>query len=107
MANNKSNGDVQHVDTDLMYDAQKAFVTAYDRFHDCKDDITRIIDNALTNWEGQGRDAFEKDYKTLVAQLQDLEDVLMDLRDGIIEAEQTYIEVDAELSKKIASGKKL
>lgn len=98
-------GSVQHIDTDIMFDAQQAFVTACDSFHDCKDDITNIIDKALDNWEGEGRKAFEKDYKTLVVQLKDLEDVLMDLRQGIITTEERYIEVDAEVSKSIACGK--
>ena len=97
-------GQVNHIDTDLMYDAQEAFVTAYDEFHGCKDDIKVIVDKVLENWEGDGRKAFEKDYKTLSMQLQDLEDVLMDLRDGIIDAEENYIEADAQVSKKIACG---
>lgn len=97
-----SKNTVRHIDTELMYEAVKAFGTAYDEFHNCKDDITNIIDKVLDNWKGEGCDAFKKDYRTLTSQLKDLEDVLMDLREGIITAEESYIETDAEVSKSIA-----
>lgn len=107
MANEKnaSKDTVRHIDTELMYEAVKAFETAYDEFHNCKDDITKIIDKVLDNWAGEGYEAFKKDYQTLTSQLKDLEDVLMDLREGIVTAEESYIEADAEVSKNIACGK--
>ncbi len=93
---------VEHINTDMMCTAQEAFVTACEEYRAHKKDIENIVEKVFDNWKGQGRDAFEKDYRTLKSQLKDLEDVILDLRTGIIEAEEQYINADAEISKAIA-----
>jgi hypothetical protein len=41
----------------------------------------------------------------LYRQLEDLQDVLMDLRKGLIDAQETFIQTDAEVSKSIGSAR--
>ena len=90
---------LQHVNTDAMSAAREAYDTALSAYRSRKDDFKRIIEDLLDHWEGDGQKAFEKDYKLLDRQLEDLQDVLMDLRKGLIDAQESFIKTDAEVSK--------
>ena len=95
---------LQHVDTDAMSSARAAYDNALSAYRGRKDDFKHIIEELLDHWEGDGKKAFEKDYKLLYRQLEDLQDVLMDLRKGLIDAQETFIQTDAEVSKSIGSA---
>lgn len=92
------------VDTDALIACRQAFDNAMKEYKAHKDDIKTAVDDLLEHWEGDGRTAFEKDYRLLTNQLEDLMDVLLDLRKGIVDAETSFIEADAEVSKNIASA---
>lgn len=92
----------QSVNTDAMNEARKAFDDALEEYRSHKDDITGCVDILLEHWEGDGRDAFEKDYILFTRQLEDLQEVLLDLRKGLVEAEEQFIDTDATISKNIA-----
>ncbi len=96
---------LQHVDTDAMSSARTAYDNALSAYRSRKDDFKHIIEELLDHWEGDGKAAFEKDYKLLYRQLEDLQDVLMDLRKGLIDAQETFIQTDAEVSKSIGSAR--
>lgn len=98
----ESKGNLKHLDTDVMYDAVEAFDNAITAYEDRVDDLKKIMDKLLKTWDGEGKDEFEKDYKTFAYQLQDLMDVLLDLRKGIVDAETAYIEADSAVSKELA-----
>jgi len=100
MADNK--GNVKHLNTDIMYEAVKGFDEAINAYEVRVDDLKNIMDKLLGTWEGDGKDEFEKDYNTFKYQLQDLMDVLMDLRKSLVDAETMYIETDASVSKDMA-----
>lgn len=93
---------VQHVNTDEMNVARVAFDDAMREYEKSKDSIKTSVDNLLEHWEGDGRKEFEYDYKLLTRQLEDLMEVLLDLRKGLVKAEESFISADAEVSKQIA-----
>lgn len=95
-------GTVQHLNTEKMYEAVKVFETAIRNYETHIDNVKNTIDSLLDTWEGKGRDEFERDYITFTLQLDDLMDVLMDLRKGLVDIETKFIETDAKLSKDIA-----
>lgn len=95
-------GYVKHLNTDVMYDAVQGFDEAIKVYEDRVSDLKNIMDKLLKTWEGDGKDEFEKDYKTFAYQLQDLMDVLLDLRKGLVDAETAYIETDSAVSKDMA-----
>ena len=92
------------IDTEAVSACRKAFDDAMKEYKEHKNDIKNAVEILLDHWEGDGRKAFEKDYKLLTTQLEDLMDVLLDLRKGIVDAEASFIEADASLSKSIASS---
>ena len=98
----ENTGFLNHLDTDAMYAAVQAYDNAVRVYEKSANDMKRIIERVLGTWEGIGRDEFEKDYRTFAFQLSDLMDVLMDLRKGLVDAETTFIETDAEIGKEIA-----
>lgn len=97
-----SKGNVKHLDTDIMYEAVQGYDEAIRAYEVRVDDLKNIMDRLLGTWEGDGKDEFEKDYNTFKYQLQDLMDVLMDLRKSLVDAETMYIETDASISKDMA-----
>lgn len=97
-----SAGSVRHLNTDAMFDAVKAYETAVDEYKDEVSSMKKIIDKLLGTWEGEGKRAFEMDYELFSRQLEDLMDVLMDLRTSLVDAETAFIETDAAASKEMA-----
>ena len=95
-------GTVKHLDTDMIAEAVKSFDTQMKEYIKIKDSVKNAVDTLLESWDGDGRKAFEKDYLLLTKQLEDLNDVLRDLRKGLVDAEESYITADAETSKSIA-----
>lgn len=93
---------VDHVNTAAMYDAVKAFDTAVVEYEKRVNDMKNSVNALLNTWEGFGKDEFKKDYVMFSSQLTDLMDVLMDLREGLVEAENAFIEADSTLSKEMA-----
>lgn len=93
---------VRHVNTSAMYEAVKAYDKAIQAYEKRVNDLKNSVDKLLKTWEGNGKDEFKKDYILFSSQLADLMDVLMDLREGLVDAENSFIETDATLSKEIA-----
>lgn len=96
---------LQHVDTEAMSNARAAFDNAVNEYRRRKDDFKHIVEELLDHWDGDGKAAFEKDYDLLYHQLEDLQDVLLDLRKGLIDAQESFIQTDAEVSKSIGSAR--
>lgn len=95
---------VTHIDSEAMCSAREKFDTALSAYRSQKDVVKNCVDQLLDHWEGDGQKAFEKDYKLLYRQLEDLQEVLLDLRKGLVDAEEQYITSDAEIAKSIASA---
>lgn len=100
--NTTSSGNVEYLDTNSIYEAVKKFDTAIKNYENHIDNVKGYIDSLLDTWEGKGRDEFERDYLTFTLQLDDLMDVLLDLRKGLVDAEAKFIETDAKVSKDMA-----
>ena len=73
-----------------------------EKYRENKDSLKTLVDNLLEHWEGDGRKEFAYDYNLLSRQLEDLLEVLLDLRKGLVKAEESFISADAEVSKQIA-----
>lgn len=102
MADDSFVGSIKHLDTDAMFEAVKAYETAVDEYEDEVNSMKKIVDKLLKTWEGEGKRAFVKDYEYFSRQLEDLMDVLMDLRTSLVNAETTFLNADADISKKMA-----
>lgn len=102
MANSSGTGGLRHLDTDAMYNAVKNYETAVNEYEAEVNSMKRIVDRLLGTWEGEGKKAFVKDYELFSRQLQDLMDVLLDLRSSLVEAETAFLNADADVSKEMA-----
>ena len=95
-------GSLKHLDTDAMYEAVQKYEEAVRAYEGEVNSMKKIVDKLLDTWEGEGRKAFEKDYILFSRQLEDLMDVLMDLRADLVDAETEFLNADAEASKEMA-----
>lgn len=96
-------GNVKHLDTGSFNDTIQAYETYIARF----EEIVRAVNNTAAtmvgHWEGKGRDAFEKDCRTVQMNLKDISEIMYDLRDALTDAHADYMESDSALSKSFES----
>lgn len=94
-------GNVNKIDTIHFNDtinAYKNHIRQFDSIVASVNNITKkVVDKS--KWKGKGRDAFEKDCKQVQQNLQDITDIMYDLRDALINAHAGYMETDEALSK--------
>lgn len=74
-----------------------------DNLADRMDEVKRSLENkknALMDcWAGLGRNTYEKKFHLLVLQLEDLASNLHEIADGMVKAEEAYIQADTDLAK--------
>ena len=73
------------------------------KFEEIVRKVNSITDTAVKNWKGKGRNAFEKDCKQVQLNLQDISDIMYDLRDALTDAHAEYMKTDNALSKSYES----
>lgn len=95
-------GSLKHLDTDAMYEAVQKYEEAVRAYEGEVSSMKKIVDKLLDTWEGEGKKAFVKDYQLFSRQLDDLMDVLMDLRKDLVDAETKFLDADADVSKSMA-----
>lgn len=77
--------------------AKKLAEKLEDAMHECDSAI-----NVLYNdWTGIARNEFEKKYKIFEHQVTDIKNSLWDLYEDIVAAEESYIQGDTDLAKKL------
>ena len=64
---------------------------------------SEICETLVQNWKGEGRNAFEKDYRQVQINLKDIAGIMYDLRDALIDAHAEYIKTDDALAKNFDS----
>lgn len=95
-------GSLKHLNTDAMYEAVQKYEEAVQSYEGEVNSMKKIVDKLLDTWEGEGKKAFEKDYILFSRQLEDLMEVLMDLRINLVDAETEFLDADAMASKAMA-----
>ena len=68
--------------------------------------VNKITTEVKDNWVGKGRNEFESQYKILIGKIDDLDDTLQDIYDGLVEAEAAYEDADDEIRQKYVMSMK-
>lgn len=66
---------------------------------DLRSDLDNLKNELMFTWAGKGRDTFEKKYRLLSQQFQDLKDDLYDVSESLLKIEEQYIQADTDLAK--------
>lgn len=70
-----------------------------EKMRNVKSDLDKKKSNLMDSWVGEGRDAFEKKYRLLSQQFDDLKEDLMGMYEEILEIEGEYIQQDMNNAK--------
>ena len=104
---NKSNegigGRVSHLSTINFNDTIQAYAGYIKDFERIVNGINRTTDTVMANWKGEGRKAFERDCTQVQRNLEDISDIMYNLRDALINAHAEYMKTDLSLSKSFES----
>ena len=92
-------GNVQHLDTSKFDSTISAFNKGIEEYNNIKLTVEKITNALFSNWQGEGKTQFEKDYTTLYRQLTDIADIMYELYDALIDADAAYIKADEEAAK--------
>lgn len=92
-------GGVNHLDTSEFQNAISAFKSGISDYNALKSEVETATNSLFTQWEGEGKVQFEKNYNTLYRQLSDIADVMYELYEALIDAEAAYIQADLDTAK--------
>jgi len=96
---------VNHLDT-INFDST---ITAYEgyirQFLDIVKSVNDICDAVIDEscWKGNGRNAFKEDYRQVQCNLQDIADIMYEIRDALTNANVKYMKTDESLAKNYTS----
>lgn len=94
-----SGGNVKHLDTNKFSVAVEALKKGVVTYNDIRKNVANTTNALFLQWQGEGKKQFEKDYNTIYRQLNDIGDIMYELRDSLIEAQAGYIQADEEAAK--------
>lgn len=94
---------LEYLASDGFIDAIEAFKIACDNYKDIKKKVRDSTNELLNRWEGEGATQFEKDYTLIYGQLEDILDLMLELHDGLIDAQAEYLKTDAALAKQFTA----
>ena len=98
-----SEGQVEFLDSSVFSSVISKFTEGIQTYDKVLNGVKRDTETLFESWLGEGRTQFEKDYNTIFLQLKDIGDVLYDLREALIKAEEEYYKTDDSIGKKINS----
>ena len=90
---------VKHLDSERFGEVIKDFENGIKEYERIIDGVKTATSTLFIYWQGEGKKQFEKDYTTIYRQLEDVSDVLYDLRDALVDAQAAYIKTDEEIAK--------
>lgn len=96
-------GNVKHLDTVHFNEAITAYANYIKQFEEIVRGVNSASNTMLDHWKGTGRNAFEKDCRQIQLNLNDITDIMYDLRDALVNAESEYVKSDAAVSKSFES----
>lgn len=94
---------VKHLDTVNFNETIQAYAGYVKQFEEIVRGVNSTANAIVNQWEGKGRNAFEKDYRQVQLNLKDITDIMYDIRDALIDAYAEYIKADQALSKSFES----
>lgn len=94
-----SGGNVKHLDTNKFSVSVEALKKGVVTYNDIRKNVANTTNALFLQWQGEGKKQFEKDYNTIYRQLNDIGDIMYELRDSLIEAQAGYIQADEEAAK--------
>ncbi len=87
--------------TESMGEAAKQCKEMAEKMRGLKGDLVSAKDSLLSVWVGDGRNAFEKQFRLLLQQFSDIIDDTWDMYEEIIREEGEYIQADTDAAKKL------
>lgn len=90
---------VTHVDVNAINDAALAFSSQIKELEKHKKNVQTATETLLNNWQGEGKDCFEKQYRLLFGQLSDITDSLYNIYDDLVESGKSYVDADEQMKK--------
>lgn len=102
-SNQGTGGNVTHLSTVNFNDTIHAYEEHIKTFESIVDGVNRATDHLIRNWKGKGCGAFEKDCKQVQLNLNDIKDIMYNLRKALTDAHAEYIKNDLATAKSIQS----
>lgn len=90
---------VTHIDSNKFGTAIDAFTKGIKEYEDIISGVKDTTQTLSNNWKGKGYTQFQKDYITIFRQLEDISEVMYDLRDALVECQAAYITTDDQVAK--------
>jgi len=90
---------VTHVDANAINDAAVAFSGKITQLNTQKQNVQTATEALLNNWQGEGKDCFEKQYRLLFGQLSDITESLYNIYDDLVESGKSYVDADEQMKK--------
>jgi WXG100 family type VII secretion target len=105
MSNEGSGGSVRKLDTKSFNDAITAYANSLSEFQRIINSVNSITNTMVStaNWRGKGRNAFDNDCRQVRINLNDVNDIMHEIRDALINARDEYARTDDEVSNHFKS----
>lgn len=91
---------VEFIDSQKLTDAANGIGEYCKAYNQLVKDIVGSTNTLLSDWHGEGRREFEKDYSHIYQQLTDMSDIMYELYKSLVDAAATYVKTDEEVAKK-------
>ena len=89
------------LDTSAFANAANSAKTLADELENVILDCSNEVNLAYSDWSGETRNEFEKKYKIFDSQATDIKNGLWDLYEDLVAAEESYIQADTDIAKKL------
>ena len=94
-------GTVTKIDTKNFEDAITGFENAVKTYRAARERVFDSTEKLLFDWEGEGKDSFNKQYSQLKTKLKDEEDNLNVIKEDLQDCKQSYVDWDTQLATKL------
>ena len=93
-------GNVRRLDTISFGPTIQALTSSIQLFNDLRNGVNTTTNEVtnLSNWRGRGRDAFLDDSNKIRRNLQDINDILREMRDALQQAHNNYNSTDRNMA---------
>ncbi|MBU3100103.1 MULTISPECIES: WXG100 family type VII secretion target [Clostridium] len=91
-------GSVKKIDTKNFQEAINGFEKAVKTYRVARERVFDSTEKLLFDWEGKGKNSFEKQYGRLKTQLKDEEDNLFTIKEDLQDCMKSYVDWDTQLA---------
>lgn len=85
------------VDTKRIYAAHTQIKSIVESYRTVNAEVFKITQAVKSNWVGKGCNEFESQYNLLIKKIDDFGDTLLDIYEGLVQAEADYEAADDSL----------